>query len=415
MSLYKVSVIIATYNTAEYLEECLDSIFNQTLRNIEVILIDDGSTDGTSCIIEKYKYQYNNLISLYQENAGVGRARNYGITLANGEYMIFMDPDDKYPCNDCLEKLYFTAKEQDALICGGNIICNDNGIKKNWYLAGQGDAANTKNNIIDVNDYFFLYGHQRYLFSTKLIKDNQIQYAAYSRYQDQVFTVKAFGIARQFYELDYPVYEYRINYKQIKNDADTCCNIFSGMRDTYILIMKYNLRLMFEKNYWKDMESQAKVSLDHLFCGNLEVDHVLQEINGLVRKSGWENNEDHYITCHKILEYRKYMQIEKAKLDHILMGNKPVIIYGAGANTRKLILAYQDRLQKVVGIAVSDTMNNNLECERIKVDSIDHYYSYKDKAIVLITPSEKFKNDIVKILESKDFKNYEWIDVSMIH
>lgn len=164
MSLYKVSIIIATYNTAEYLEECLESIFNQTLKDIEVILIDDGSTDNTNFIVEKYKKKYNNLVSFYQENAGAGMARNFGITQATGEYMIFMDPDDKYPCNNCLEKLYVTAKEQGALICGGNIVCNDNGVKRNQYLAGQGDVAHTKNNFINVRNYFFLYGHTRYLF-----------------------------------------------------------------------------------------------------------------------------------------------------------------------------------------------------------------------------------------------------------
>lgn len=415
MPLCKISVIIAAYNTAEYLAECLDSIFNQTLKEIEVILIDDGSTDNTSCIIEKYLRQHNNFITHYQKNAGAGKARNYGITLAKGEYMAFMDSDDKYPCSDCLEKQYFTAKEQNALICGGNIICNDNGVKRNLYIAGQGDAEHTENQFIDVYNYFFLYGHQRYLFSTKLIKDNQIEYAAYSRYEDQVFTVKAFGIAKKFYEMNYPVYEYRINHKQVKYDKDMCCNVLSGVRDTYNFIIKYNLRLMFVKNYWKDIESQIKLFIDYLFCGNAEVDQVLQDINELARRSNWENNEDHYITCNKISEYRKCMQIEKAKLDCILMGRKPIIIYGAGTNTKKLILAYRDRMQSVIGIAVSSLTNNNRKCEGINVNTIEQYSLYKESAVILVTPSEKYRDDIIKTLEEIGFKNYEWVDMSMIH
>ncbi len=414
MSLYKVSIIIATYNTAEYLEECLESIFNQTLKDIEVILIDDGSTDNTNFIVEKYKKKYNNLVSFYQENAGAGMARNFGITQATGEYMIFMDPDDKYPCNNCLEKLYVTAKEQGALICGGNIVCNDNGVKRNQYLAGQGDVAHTKNNFINVRNYFFLYGHTRYLFNTKFINDNQIEYAVYSRYEDQVFTVKALGIAGRFYELNYPIYEYRVNYKPVRNDADMCFNIFSGIRDTYDLIVKYDLRLMFEYNYWKDIQTYVKRYIDYMFCENSKVNIVLHEINELVRRSGWESEEGHYITQCKVFEYRESIRQEKAKIDRILMSGKPVIIYGAGMNARKLILANQDKLHNIIGIAVSNLAENNSKFGGFKVNIIEHYSLYKDSAIVLITPSRNFRNDIVSILKSNGFKSYEWIDGSMI-
>lgn len=414
MSICKVSIIIAAYNTAKYIGECLDSIFNQTLKDIEVILIDDGSTDSTGRIVEQYKQRHDNLIRCYQENAGAGMARNYGITLATGEYIIFMDSDDKYPCNDCLEKLYFTAKKQKALLCGGNIISNDNGVRRSLYIAGAGDVAHTKNNFIDAKRSFFLYGHWRYLFSTKFIKDNRIAYAAYSRYEDQVFIVKALGTAGEFYELDYPVYEYRINYKPIITDVDMCYNVLCGMRDTYELIIKYDLRLMFENNYWKDMQDAAKLYIDCLFCGNSEVDRVLQDINLLVQKSGWETNEDHYITPRKVLEYRECMQRERQKVDWVLTAGKPVIIYGAGTNTRKLISAYQNKLDNVLGIAVSDLMDNSSECKGIKVDTIEQYSLYKDKAVVLITPSGKFMNDINNTLKEKGFYNSEWIDVSLL-
>lgn len=414
MSLCKVSIIIAAYNTEKYIGECLDSIFDQTLQDIEVILIDDGSTDNTGCIVEQYKQRHDNLISCYQKNAGAGMARNYGITLAAGEYIIFMDSDDKYPCNDSLEKLYFTAKRQNALLCGGNIISNDNGIKRSMYMAGEGDTAHTKNSFIDTNHSFFLYGHWRYLYRADLIRDNQIKYASYSRYEDQVFIVKALGVAGSFYELDYPVYEYRINYKPVIIDPAMCYNVLCGMRDTYELIIKYNLRLMFEKNYWKDMQDAAKLYIDCLFCGNLEVDRVLQDINLLVQKSGWETNEDHYITPRKVSEYREYMQRERQKVDRVLTAGKPVIIYGAGSNTGKLISACQNKLDNVIGIAVSDMADNSSECKGIKVDTIDRYSLYKDRAVVLVTPSGKFKKDINKILKEKGFYDSEWVDASLL-
>jgi glycosyltransferase involved in cell wall biosynthesis len=153
---YKVSVIIATYNTGKYIEECLDSVFSQTLNEMEVIVIDDGSTDNTKQILEKY-INNSNLVYRYQENKGVGPARNYGIDISTGDYLIFMDPDDKYPVNDCIEKLYNTAINNNVNICGGNILYNDRGIIRKCYNAGNGDANHSKNTIIKINEYYYIY------------------------------------------------------------------------------------------------------------------------------------------------------------------------------------------------------------------------------------------------------------------
>lgn len=90
----KVSVIIPTYNRKDYVVEAVDSVLNQTYRNFEVIVVDDGSTDGTSEILKK-KYDQK-IRYFYKENGGCASARNYGIKFARGEYIAFLDSDDKY-------------------------------------------------------------------------------------------------------------------------------------------------------------------------------------------------------------------------------------------------------------------------------------------------------------------------------
>ena len=90
----KVSVIIPIYNVEKYLDKCLDSIVNQTYENIEIICINDGSTDGSQKIVNKYKKKYKNIISLEKENGGQATARNMGLTIATGEYVTFVDSDD---------------------------------------------------------------------------------------------------------------------------------------------------------------------------------------------------------------------------------------------------------------------------------------------------------------------------------
>ena len=108
----KVSVIIPVYNVELYLRECLDTVVNQTLKEIEIIIINDGSTDNSGEIIKKYENEYSNIISITQENHGLGNARNQGLNCAKGEFIYFMDSDDKIEI-DMLEQLYTMAIEQN--------------------------------------------------------------------------------------------------------------------------------------------------------------------------------------------------------------------------------------------------------------------------------------------------------------
>lgn len=99
----RISVIIPVYNVQEFLEECVDSVLNQTIldfelgeydRNLQVILVDDGWTDDSAVIAKEYAENYENVEYVYEENQGLGHARNYGCEFAEGDYIIFLDSDD---------------------------------------------------------------------------------------------------------------------------------------------------------------------------------------------------------------------------------------------------------------------------------------------------------------------------------
>ena len=100
----KVSVILPVYNVEKYLKECLDSILNQTLQEIEVICVDDGSTDRSLEILREYEKKDKRVIVLTQENKGAGAARNKGLAIAKGEYLSFLDSDD-FLLPECWKKL----------------------------------------------------------------------------------------------------------------------------------------------------------------------------------------------------------------------------------------------------------------------------------------------------------------------
>lgn len=112
----KVSVIVPIYNVEAYLPACLDSVCAQTLRDIEIVLVDDGSPDGCGAICEAYAARDERIRVIHQENRGLSGARNAGIEAAAGQYLCFIDSDD-WIDPDMLEKLYRGVTENDAQIC----------------------------------------------------------------------------------------------------------------------------------------------------------------------------------------------------------------------------------------------------------------------------------------------------------
>lgn len=118
--MYKVSVIIPAYNTEKYMEKCLDSLMNQTLKEIEIIVVDDGSTDNTLAALKKYQEKCPDKLKVFhKENGGQASARNLGLQYAEGEYIGFVDSDDWVSLH-MYETLYNKAKEDNADI----VICN---------------------------------------------------------------------------------------------------------------------------------------------------------------------------------------------------------------------------------------------------------------------------------------------------
>lgn len=178
-----VSVIIPVFNVKEFLPRCLDSVVRQTLRNIEIIVVDDGSTDGSENLCDDYAKQESRIKVFHQENSGVSVARNKGIDTANGEYLAFVDGDDEIEHDFC-EKLYKKAASEQADICKGeakrininqsvNITTVNDDIRKNnsklffiffWW------SAIYKKAFLDKYNIRFKEGH---IFSQDVLFQNQ--------------------------------------------------------------------------------------------------------------------------------------------------------------------------------------------------------------------------------------------------
>lgn len=127
----KISIIVPVYNSEKYLEKCLKSIVNQTYENIEIILVNDGSTDNSKKICEHFEKNDRRIILINQDNKGVSAARNIGIELSTGKYITFIDSDD-FVAQNYIEDLYKQCndKNADLSICGTNDIDNNKKIIK---------------------------------------------------------------------------------------------------------------------------------------------------------------------------------------------------------------------------------------------------------------------------------------------
>ena len=213
----KVSVIIPVYNAERFLCECLDSVIAQTFTDFEVILVDDGSTDGSGAICDEYASIDNRVSVIHNNNGGVSAARNVGIERANGKWICFFDADDiLFP--DALENLIRrTADDVDSVCCGYvTINSNDEEIKQscNREYEMRIDTNSALKDFIfvqysDLNN-FYLWNR---IFRQSVISDNNIRFREdlYIK-EDGLFLVQYLCRCRgEHLYSSCPVYKYRIN------------------------------------------------------------------------------------------------------------------------------------------------------------------------------------------------------------
>lgn len=144
-----VSVVVPVYNSKLYLRKCLDSLVNQAMSEIEIIAVDDGSTDGSSYILDEYAERYPSLVVIHQSNHGQGPARNAGVSVARGDYIGFVDSDD-YVNATMYEHLYSLVSESSADIA----VCKANTVDMNGVVGRPLDSWNKyENSVLDRHDF----------------------------------------------------------------------------------------------------------------------------------------------------------------------------------------------------------------------------------------------------------------------
>lgn len=218
----KVSVIIPAYNSGDYIEECLISVLKQTLGEIEIIIIDDNSSDNTAGIIENFASKDNRIkVIKHKKNSGQGAARNKGIKIAQGEYIGFVDADDYIDC-DYFEKLYNTAVEFNSDIAVASILkhkkyYNKYNVKYTQKVYATDITAKIK--LCEDTKKNFFYAWNK-IYKTSMVKENNIEFEEGHIYEDVPFAIKTLYYSKSVVSTPETSYHYIEHKKSTINSKD---------------------------------------------------------------------------------------------------------------------------------------------------------------------------------------------------
>ena len=237
-----ISVVIPVYNSELYIDECLQSILKQTIvENIELICVNDGSSDSSLDILNMYKTKFPNMIIIDQKNAGSAIARNNGLQIANGEYVYFVDNDDYLANDNCLNELYSIAKKTSLDILNFNhLILKNNSLRK--------VSINRENNKIYTGKEYLSTAEKGNITNTpwdKLLKGSYLKEINFS-YTSGVISDDAESLLRLFYNakkvsfIDNYAYVYRIRPNSVMTGEKTEKYIISTKKilETYTAYYK---------------------------------------------------------------------------------------------------------------------------------------------------------------------------------
>ena len=301
----KVSIIVPVYNTEKYLAKCLDSLVNQTLSDIEIIVVNDESPDNSKKIVNKYLKAYPDKVKYFEQlNGGQGSARNLGLTKATGEYIGYVDSDD-YVSLSMYQKMYDEALKTDAdiVMCTHTIVYEDSAREVTEKL-----FLKTKDN--KTNCFFNNAGVCNKIYKRELLKDFTFRSKVW--YEDIDFTTKVIMNAKKISYVDEGLYYYLLRQGSTMNNNNVEKNL--DILKSFDSILTYLNEHKEFKKYYDEVE--------YLAIGHIYIAPIVRIINarGVTNKKETINKLIAYMhTNFKDYKHNKYLYL----LDH----NKKIIYH----------------------------------------------------------------------------------------
>lgn len=311
----EVSVIVPTYNSEKYLHKCVTSILNQSFSKFELILVNDGSTDNTQKLCEEYALRDKRIHVINQTNMGVAKAREAGLSIAQGKYIIYIDVDD-YVKEDYIEVLYKQIEEcnVDIVCCNyyvvtPNLCVKEENIKKEEY----------RDNIKELlNDYFFGRDYS-YVVWGKIYKSEilkKAQFLSLKYLEDTYMIVSLFPHIEAIKLITYSGYYYQ----KRENSITACIDWIEKTKDMLILA-EYVLRIC---KMYNELETEAVKQLqDYLFAAVVKHYQIATQVQMEELNNSFFNYYEYLCSCYKGGFIKKIILSDFAKKTYIF---KPLIL-----------------------------------------------------------------------------------------
>ena len=378
----KISIIIPIYNTANYLDQCLYSIVNQTTKDMQIILINDGSTDNSGEICHRYQELDSRILYIESENEGQGKARIKGISVADAEYIMFVDSDDFLEL-DAVEHFLEYAAANDADICDFNYYIYDN--------AQSRDVSTVRHEVkykgaVNVDTHPEVLSEMSPILCSKIIKKNLItnNKVTMGNYmcEDAVFLAQLYLYANRICQLNYAGYHYRAKREgNISTNTDRYLEINIAVEE---LVKKIK-----ESEYWdKNWSSIFQIII------NLYRD-ILFRVNGIRNQYGVINQEKYsyfleqfYLMLDKYFSNKIYLSLLKKK--YMVFGS-----YNLRATIQYMLLDNRNLIKDYSASSIESAVSN--DCSSYFSDDYSFTENEYRKRLVRQDIRKDFFKDINKL------------------
>ena len=399
-----VSIIIPVYNDEKFLAKSLKSIQEQTLKNIEIIYVDDGSTDLSCSLIEEYMQSDSRIRLFYQKHAGAGVARNKGISIANGEYISFLDADDYYYEKNALEIMYKEADKHKANMCSSyRMLYNQSGkitVGKNFNYEKPVEAL-----FVDYKEVLNHTGFTNYLYKRDFLLDNEIFFPAAINYEDHPFLANAISSSKTILRTTVILYCAVTGYKTRYYDANAVGEVLDGIY--------YSIQVAI-RSHWDNLYQHVIKQLNESYYRHIVLQLTVNNIEKLIQivkynyEYGKKNSIRIYhdiVKCFEIAKYEDYV----FPFQSVKRGSH-VLIYGAGLVGRALYYQAQKYGKDYVDIVgMVDRNADKLADDNITVFKPSQIANLKFDTVIIAAKLEQTAKDICRQLHAAGAKDCQVI------
>ena len=308
--MYKVSIVVPVYNVEKYLNRCLNSLVNQDYKNIEIIIVNDGSPDNSQMIIDKYEKEYSNVIKAFKKkNEGLSEARNFGLKKATGDYIAFIDSDDYVETNMISEMIKCASKNNsDIVVCDIFDEYENEGIVKIYKNVFTGDSSIFEEHKILLNRF----SAWNKLFKVSLFSDKKLKFEKGKIYEDLRLILKLYLKTNTISFIKKPLYHYVIRDGSIMTS--------SGLKKNLDIVSAFDDVIEYYKQ--EDKYEMFKNELEFLAIEHLLISTIVRVLHISKYKEAKRN----------VLPYLKYIKKEYPNYKNniyisLLSKNKKIILF----------------------------------------------------------------------------------------